>query len=413
MKVERKEKEEEDAFALLFQKSSVVCLWCKTKQTFLSFVSLCDLTIDFCFFHLPVFLVFLSPSFFIMPFHRTLVFFVSSPQKKSPLRDFKRNSSLCSSLLRYTHTHRYIERVSESESQRETNNAEAACAARAAAADKRMGGDEELAKHTKVKIIGNNRTKQKLVGAHATVKKSVNLGGWHWLLLENGKEVRLQKNALEVISLPTGEEEDSIEFQTKDDDDGSHVESGEIEEMEQEDEEMKERNEDEENNNEEKEEKDDGDSMEDEDGNANEEEGDDEDEEKKEGEGDAEDGDGDEDDEEGEEGDKEGGMKARLRRPTRTPGNGPPSQQAAAAMKRIVDKRNAGKPNCNVNFNRLTGPTLLKYKKFYQMPGADTDDVIKGKAKMVDEVTRHFMSQKVDEQKCLAQFVASLASTTR
>ncbi|CAL6276238.1 unnamed protein product [Bathycoccus prasinos] len=236
-----------------------------------------------------------------------------------------------------------------------------------------MGGDEELAKHTKVKIIGNNRTKQKLVGVHATVKKSVNLGGWHWLLLENGKEVRLQKNALEVISLPTGEEEDSIEFQTKDDDDGSH----------------------------------------DEDGNANEEEGDDEDEEKKEGEGDAEDGDGDEDDEEGEEGDKEGGMKARLRRPTRTPGNGPPSQQAAAAMKRIVDKRNAGKPNCNVNFNRLTGPTLLKYKKFYQMPGADTDDVIKGKAKMVDEVTRHFMSQKVDEQKCLAQFVASLASTTR
>ena len=310
------------------------------------------------------------------------------------------------------HTHTQIYRESQSESQRETNNAEAACAARAAA-DKRMGGDEELAKHTKVKIIGNNRTKQKLVGAHATVKKSVNLGGWHWLLLENGKEVRLQKNALEVISLPTGEEEDSIEFQTKEDDDGSHVESGEIEEMEQEDEEMKERNEDEENNNEEKEEKDDGDSMEDEDGNANEEEGDDEDEEKKEGEGDAEDGDGDEDDEEGEEGDKEGGMKARLRRPTRTPGNGPPSQQAAAAMKRIVDKRNAGKPNCNVNFNRLTGPTLLKYKKFYQMPGADTDDVIKGKAKMVDEVTRHFMSQKVDEQKCLAQFVASLASTTR
>ena len=276
-----------------------------------------------------------------------------------------------------------------------------------------MGGDEELAKHTKVKIIGNNRTKQKLVGLNATVKKSVNLGGWHWLLLENGKEVRLQKNALEVISLPTGEEEDSIEFQTKEDDDGSHVESGEIEEMDQEDEEMKERNEDEENNNGEKEEKDDGDSMEDEDGNANKEEGDDEDEEKKEGEGDAEDGDGDEDDEEGEEGDKEGGMKARLRRPTRTPGNGPPSQQAAAAMKRIVDKRNAGKPNCNVNFNRLTGPTLLKYKKFYQMPGADTDDVIKGKAKMVDEVTRHFMSQKVDEQKCLAQFVASLASTTR
>jgi hypothetical protein len=39
MKVERKEKEEEeDAFALVFQKRSVVFLWCKTKQTFLSFV---------------------------------------------------------------------------------------------------------------------------------------------------------------------------------------------------------------------------------------------------------------------------------------------------------------------------------------------------------------------------------------
>ena len=231
------------------------------------------------------------------------------------------------------------------------------------------------------------------------MKKSVGLGGWHWLVLENGKEVRLQKNALEVVSLPTGEEVESIEFQTKEDDDGSHVESGEIEEMDG-DEEMKEENEKEEKN---------GDPME-EDGNKQGREGDQE--EKKEGE-EGEDGEGGEEDEEGEEGEKEGGMKARLRRPTRTPGNGPPSQQAAAAMKRIVDKRNAGKPNCNVNFNRLTGPTLLKYKKFYQMPGADTDDVVKGKAKMVDEVTRHFMSQKAEEQKCLAQFIASLASTTR
>jgi len=38
MKVERKEKEEEDAFALVFQKRSVVFLWCKTKQTFLFLV---------------------------------------------------------------------------------------------------------------------------------------------------------------------------------------------------------------------------------------------------------------------------------------------------------------------------------------------------------------------------------------
>lgn len=261
---------------------------------------------------------------------------------------------------------------------------------------------------SQVKITGNNRTKQKLIGLNATVKKSVGLGGWHWLVLENGKEVKLQKNALEVVSLPTGEEVESIEFQTKDDDDGSHVESGEIEELDG-DEEM---NEDEDNN--EREGKDGGDAMDEDDEKAGSKEQDgEEDEEKKEGEEDGEDGEGEEEEEEGEEGDKEGGMKARLRRPTRTPGNGPPSQQAAAAMKRIVDKRNAGKPNCNVNFNRLTGPTLLKYKKFYQMPGADTDDVIKGKAKMVDEVTRHFMSQKVDEQKCLAQFIASLASTTR
>merc|ERR1712159_756661 len=165
-----------------------------------------------------------------------------------------------------------------------------------------MGGDDELAKHTKVKITGNNRTKQKLIGLNATVKKSVGLGGWHWLVLENGKEVRLQKNALEVVSLPTGEEVESIEFQTKEDDEGSHVESGEIEEMDG-DEEMKEENEKEEKN---------GDPME-EDGNKQGREGDQE--EKKEGE-EGEDGEGEEEDEEGEEGEKEGGMKARLRRPT-------------------------------------------------------------------------------------------------
>ena len=41
----------------------------------------------------------------------------------------------------------------------------------------------------------------------ARVKKSVGLGGWHWLLLkDSGEEVRLQRNALQVISLPTGQE---------------------------------------------------------------------------------------------------------------------------------------------------------------------------------------------------------------
>ena len=71
MKVERKEKEEEDAFALVFQKSSRVV--CGANQNKL-FSSLCDLTIDFCFFHHRAcfFCFFVSPSFI---FHRTLVFF--------------------------------------------------------------------------------------------------------------------------------------------------------------------------------------------------------------------------------------------------------------------------------------------------------------------------------------------------
>ncbi|KAI5063839.1 hypothetical protein GOP47_0020509 [Adiantum capillus-veneris] len=47
------------------------------------------------------------------------------------------------------------------------------------------GFDDELSmlsRHTKVIVIGNNRTKFVLVGLQGVVKKAVGLGGWHWLL---------------------------------------------------------------------------------------------------------------------------------------------------------------------------------------------------------------------------------------
>ncbi|CAH8355829.1 unnamed protein product [Eruca vesicaria subsp. sativa] len=71
--------------------------------------------------------------------------------------------------------------------------------------------EEELAvlpRHTKVVVTGNNRTKSVLVGLQGVVKKAVGLGGWHWLVLTNGIEVKLQRNALSVIEAPTGNEED-------------------------------------------------------------------------------------------------------------------------------------------------------------------------------------------------------------
>ncbi|PWA48596.1 histone deacetylase complex subunit SAP30/SAP30-like protein [Artemisia annua] len=77
-------------------------------------------------------------------------------------------------------------------------------------------GDEELSllpRHTKVVVTGNNRTKSVLVGLQGVVKKAVGLGGWHWLVLKNGIEVKLQRNALSVLEPPTGQEEDGeIDF---------------------------------------------------------------------------------------------------------------------------------------------------------------------------------------------------------
>ncbi|KAL4180481.1 hypothetical protein AMTRI_Chr13g125490 [Amborella trichopoda] len=71
--------------------------------------------------------------------------------------------------------------------------------------------EEELSvlpRHTKVVVTGNNRTKSVLVGLQGVVKKAVGLGGWHWLVLTNGIEVKLQRNALSVIEAPTGHESD-------------------------------------------------------------------------------------------------------------------------------------------------------------------------------------------------------------
>ncbi|XP_077229911.1 uncharacterized protein LOC143862716 isoform X2 [Tasmannia lanceolata] len=45
-----------------------------------------------------------------------------------------------------------------------------------------------------------------LVSLRGVVKKAVGLGGWHWLVLTNGDEVKLQRNALSVIEVPREEE---------------------------------------------------------------------------------------------------------------------------------------------------------------------------------------------------------------
>lgn len=51
-----------------------------------------------------------------------------------------------------------------------------------ASQDEEDDGQALLLRHTKVTVIGNNRTKQSLVGLTGVVKKAVGLGGWHWLV---------------------------------------------------------------------------------------------------------------------------------------------------------------------------------------------------------------------------------------
>uniref|UniRef100_A0A0E0KMP7 Histone deacetylase complex subunit SAP30 Sin3 binding domain-containing protein n=1 Tax=Oryza punctata TaxID=4537 RepID=A0A0E0KMP7_ORYPU len=85
------------------------------------------------------------------------------------------------------------------------------CSSRVLSPPRYESGDEELSvlpRHTKVIVTGNNRTKSVLVGLQGVVKKAVGLGGWHWLVLKNGVEVKLQRNALSVLEPPTGNEDD-------------------------------------------------------------------------------------------------------------------------------------------------------------------------------------------------------------
>ncbi|KAL6986283.1 hypothetical protein U1Q18_019651 [Sarracenia purpurea var. burkii] len=90
------------------------------------------------------------------------------------------------------------------------------CSSRVLSPFREESGDEELSvlpRHTKVIVTGNNRTKSVLVGLQGVVKKAVGLGGWHWLVLKNGVEVKLQRNALSVLEPPAGNEADEDEFE--------------------------------------------------------------------------------------------------------------------------------------------------------------------------------------------------------
>lgn len=58
---------------------------------------------------------------------------------------------------------------------------------------------------TRVRVVGNKRTRRSLIGQEGLVRKSVGLGGWHWLKMDSGEVVKLQRNALHVVSLSTGE----------------------------------------------------------------------------------------------------------------------------------------------------------------------------------------------------------------
>ncbi|KAJ4839639.1 hypothetical protein Tsubulata_035882 [Turnera subulata] len=91
------------------------------------------------------------------------------------------------------------------------------CPSRILSPFREESGDEEMSvlpRHTKVIVTGNNRTKSVLVGLQGVVKKAVGLGGWHWLVLKNGVEVKLQRNALSVLEHPTGNEVDEDDLDT-------------------------------------------------------------------------------------------------------------------------------------------------------------------------------------------------------
>lgn len=66
-----------------------------------------------------------------------------------------------------------------------------------------------LPPNTRVTIVGNNRTAARLIGLQAIVKRANGLGGWHWLVLPSGEEIKLQRNALVVEELGPPESQES------------------------------------------------------------------------------------------------------------------------------------------------------------------------------------------------------------
>lgn len=62
--------------------------------------------------------------------------------------------------------------------------------------------DAVLPRGSLVRITGNNRTKNDLVGREGFVQAAQTLGGWHEVQLDDGSTVRVQRNALRVMNTP-------------------------------------------------------------------------------------------------------------------------------------------------------------------------------------------------------------------
>ena len=63
-----------------------------------------------------------------------------------------------------------------------------------------------LPKHTRVRVVGNQRTKSTQNGLEGVVKKSTGLGGWLCVLLSSGEVINVQRNGVVVLKAPTGDE---------------------------------------------------------------------------------------------------------------------------------------------------------------------------------------------------------------
>ncbi|KAI8470524.1 MAG: hypothetical protein J3K34DRAFT_255062 [Monoraphidium minutum] len=71
-------------------------------------------------------------------------------------------------------------------------------------------GRLSLPRGTRVCVQGNARTAPRLIGLEAVVKRANGLGGWHWLsVVSTGEEVKLQRNALQVLELGPEESQES------------------------------------------------------------------------------------------------------------------------------------------------------------------------------------------------------------